>query len=282
MADKGPRLVFLWTVPRSCSSAFERSIMTLPDIRCPMTEPFAIAYYLGPQRQSQRYESQEIDQNGSYETLAKSILDQSTGDGFELVFIKDMAFYMKGRFGILKDFFRDAKHSFLIRDPTKAISSMYRASENPEIQASGLYDYFDARESGFQELYEMYAFVKDNFDPNPVVIDADDLLTSPKQIMKAYCHGVGITFEDHMTSWKAGEVPQPWQGRFWLPVFRRRAINSSRFVKAGTAGSSSEAEMLYPNDVIKAIDESRPFYEKLYSARIMVSTEKGISASAQP
>ena len=111
---------------------------------------------------------------------------------------------------MLKELFRHAKHSFLIRDPKKAIPSLYRVSQNPEIRSSG-WDYFDPDEAGFKELYEMYAFVKENLDPSPVVVDADDLIESPKEIMKAYCDGVGINYEEGMTSWKAGEVPEPWQ-----------------------------------------------------------------------
>lgn len=91
---------------------------------------------------------------------------------------------------MLEGWFHDAKHSFLIRDPNKAILSQYRASENPAIHSFG-WDYFEPDEAGYQELHEMYEYVKENLDPDPVVVNAGDLLSSPKQMMKAYCDGVG-------------------------------------------------------------------------------------------
>ncbi|KAL9959681.1 hypothetical protein ACROYT_G033024 [Oculina patagonica] len=231
--------VFLWAVPRSCSSAFERSIHTLSTTKL-IDEPFEYVYYFGPQRQSPRFASLNIHQTSSYEAIAKSIIDQETDDGVEVVFIKDMGLHIKGRLEMLEESFHDAKHSFLIRDPKKSIPSLYRAIENPEIRN---WDYFDPSEAGFKELYEMYEFVKEKLDPNPVVVDADDLLSSPKEMMKAYCEGVGIQYEDHMTSWKAGEVPKAMEHRTWT----HRAIHSNGFIKPRdkNESSSNEPEVTY-------------------------------------
>lgn len=170
---------------------------------------------------------------------------------------------------MLEEWFHDAKHSFLIRDRNKAILSQYRVSENPAIQSSG-WDYFEPDEAGYQELHEMYEYVKKNIDPDPVVVDADDLLSSPKQMMKAYCEGVGIQYEDHITSWKAGEVPAAWTWDEMCVAWYSTAVNSSGFVKEVDRheNSSSELCVTYPANVVKAIEDSRPFYEKLHSNRV--------------
>jgi len=81
--------------------------------------------------------------------MAKSITNRGISD--DVIFVKDMAYYLKGRLGMLEEWFHDAKHSFLIRDPNKAILSQYRASENPAIQSSG-WDYFEPDD---EELHEM-------------------------------------------------------------------------------------------------------------------------------
>ena len=97
MQCKAPsKLVFLWTAPRSCSSAFERSIMTLANT-CLMSEPFSQSYYFGPERESRRFETQEVDPSSSYEAVARVILQQSASDNVDLVFIKDMAYSLRGR-----------------------------------------------------------------------------------------------------------------------------------------------------------------------------------------
>ena len=262
--------VFLWTCARSCSSAFVRSIETLPSTLV-ISEPFQHPYYCGPQRQNRRYESQEINPNETYEETARKVLNPDIiGESHvEVVFVKDMAYYFEGRFDMIEELFGTAKHSFLIRDPWKVVTSQYRASQNPEIRAFG-WTYFDPAEVGFRQLHQMYELVKQRLDPTPVVIDADDLLESPKQIMKAYCDGVGITFEEHMTSWKAGESAQAWKNSDWNHAWCKRAINSNGFIKSSTtADSFDKADVTYPADVMKAIEESQPFYDKLYSARII-------------
>ena len=241
--------------------------MTLSSTRLPISEPFVKACYFGPQRcQSRNYRSHKIEWDARYEDVVKAILDEVTiGNGNEVIFFKDMAYYIQGRYNILEEYFSDAEHSFLIRDPKKAIPSYYQMSQNPETRSCGWVQ-FDPKEVGYRELYEMYEFVKEKLDPKPVVVDADDLLESPKQIMKAYCDGVGIKYEDHMTSWKAGEVlPQAWKSRSFSLTWRHDAINSSGFVKTR---SDPDGMMTYPSDVITAVEESQPFYKKLYSARI--------------
>ena len=257
------KLVFLWSCPRSCSTAFERSISTLATTKLVSSEPFQHAYYYGPERQTTRYAWKNIDFTSSYKAIAKFIVDQEKGNGKEVVFIKELGLHMKGRPQILEEFFHDAKHSFLIRDPKKSIPSLYRGVENPEIRD---WTYFDPSEVGFKELYDIYEFVKEKLDPNPVVIDADDLLSSPNEMMKAYCEGVGIQYEDHMTSWKAGVDLKIWKRRMEVG-WRQKAIHSSGFIKPRDK-TENRPKVTYPADVIKAIEDSRPLYEKLYSARV--------------
>ena len=180
------KCVFLWTAPRSCSSAFERSVLTLTGVEH-RSEPFNQAFYFGADRQSQRYGSLDVKPNLRYRDVAESIT-RAGDDQCQLVFVKDMAYFMKDQFHILEEYFKDAKHSFLIRDPSKVITSQYRASQNEEIRASG-WDYFDPSKTGFKELNELYNYVKRNLDPCPVVVDADDLLDSPQEMMQAYCRG---------------------------------------------------------------------------------------------
>ena len=69
-----------------------------------------------------------------------------------------------------------------------------------------------------------------------------------------------------MPSSKAGEVPKAWEGEIGFE-WMQGAIHSNGFVKPHDS-SSSETDVTYPADVIKAIEDSRPFYEKLYSARV--------------
>ena len=49
-----------------------------------------------------------------------------------------MAYQVENNFEIFLD--EDIQHTFLIRDPAKAVASLYRASTNPKLTG---WDYFD-------------------------------------------------------------------------------------------------------------------------------------------
>ena len=44
----------------------------------------------------------------------------------------------------------------------------------------------------FKEHYDLWKYVKENLDPNPVIIDSDDLLSDPAVMMSKYCTALGI------------------------------------------------------------------------------------------
>ena len=109
--------------------------------------------------------------NKTYEETSRKVLNpQITGESLiEVVFVKEMAYYFEGRFDMIEELFSTAKHSFLIRDPRKVVTSQYRASQNPEIRACG-WTYFDPGEVGFRQLHQIYELVKQKLDSTPVVI----------------------------------------------------------------------------------------------------------------
>lgn len=41
---------------------------------------------------------------------------------------------------------------------------------------------FDSREAGFKELWELYQYVKENVDPDAIVIDAADMISDPCEV----------------------------------------------------------------------------------------------------
>jgi hypothetical protein len=46
--------------------------------------------------------------------------------------------------------------------------------------------------------------VKRNINKNPIVIDSDDILTNPEQMLKLLCEKLGIRFDNQMLRWKKG------------------------------------------------------------------------------
>ncbi|KAK3739258.1 hypothetical protein QZH41_000259, partial [Actinostola sp. cb2023] len=128
--------------------------------------------------------------------------------------------------------FQGVRHTFLIRDPAKSIPSLYRLSTLPNETG---WDSFDPEEAGVRQLYEFYTFVTEHLDPNPVVIDADDLLDDPDGMMKKYCEAVGISYEPHMTTWQAGMM-DGWTG--WLKPWVTAVSQSTGFEKRSATKSA--------------------------------------------
>ena len=80
------RVIFLWSVPRSVSTSFERMMMARGD-HTVFDEPFSRSYYYGPDRRSSRFSESEPDSSAEdvLETIEKAALERP-------VFVKDMAY----------------------------------------------------------------------------------------------------------------------------------------------------------------------------------------------
>lgn len=84
-------------------------------------------------------------------------------------------------------------HSFLIRDPAKTITSMYRHWPD-----------FHPTEVGFAQQRELFDRLSDRIGQAPPVIDSDDLLEDPHATVAAWCKAVGIAFMPEALSWEPG------------------------------------------------------------------------------
>lgn len=250
-----PKTVLLWSAPRSISTAFERSIITLSNIKV-LHEPFNNVYYLGPERQSSRYDSTPVDPNETYQEVGRKLTKEYKGK--EVVFSKNMAYTVENMFEIfLEPRYKSTQHTFLVRDPEKSIPSLYLASKNPNIAG---WDYFDPEEAGFRQMYELYQFIAENVHPNPVVIDADDLLDHPDETMKKYCDAVSIPYQSHMTSWKPGPVPELASSSIW----HQNVLKSSGF----SAKKTIAHDFTIPAEVRRTITDAKPYYEFLTAKRL--------------
>ncbi|PIK46295.1 hypothetical protein BSL78_16827 [Apostichopus japonicus] len=142
----------------------------------------------------------------------KEQLEKPLDEGKKFLLIKDMAFGIDGHHHQLpKGRFR---HTFLIRDPNRTALSARKLLAH-------LYDYkgdldkFTEIGSGnpfiswdmlsVDPLYNLYKYVKENIEPNPVVIDADELQNNPDVMLKKYCEAIGIPWDDKYLSWNASD-----------------------------------------------------------------------------
>ena len=260
--SKMARRIILWTSLRCVSSAFERSIRTVNNCQV-FHEPFCMPYYFGPERQSMRFASLPIDPEATYEAILNKLLADYPSK--EFVFSKDMAYHIEGKFDdVFSGGLDQFTHTFLIRRPELSVYSLYKKSN----ELSNSYGHFDPKEAGFQELYDLYGYVKNKMGYSPVVVDADDLLNDPDGMMKAYCTAIGIQYEENMTTWEPGLVPD-WSESPWAMEWYAEVMQSSGFTQRNKTAAPTLQDL--PDVVSKCILECQPLYEALYPVRLLSS-----------
>ena len=237
--------IFLWCHPRSLSSAFERSIRELKGVKV-IYEAHVGVYYKGQ----------------TYESVDEELLQPYSE--YDAVFIKDHAYYIKGRYkNYISGEFSSFKHTFLIRDPRKSFHSFIHLSKEAGF-------HIIPEEYGVRELYDMYKVVKEGIDPNPVIVDADDLLNNPKEIMRSYCNATGLVYTDDMLTWTPGIVEDWKKTNPYHMIFHKTAMMSSGFTKPTDSTSPPMNIDELPTDVKEILQDAMACYQEMYSARIKV------------
>ena len=248
--------VMLWSAPRCMSSVFERSIRELKSVKV-IYEPHLQAYYYGPERVSDNNDPtySEVNPTATFQAADEMLLRPYRG--YKALFSKNHAFFVEGKYQqYTEGRFAHFQHTFLIRHPRKSIPSCVRACEQ-----SGFT--FTPNEDGIEQLHDLFKVVQRCKDPNPVVIDADDLLMNPRGIMEHYCSAVGLPFEESMLTWTPGVV-EDWTRNVNYQVWHGAAIMSSGFMKP----KDPQPQINLSKEVEDAIKKALPSYDYMYAYRI--------------
>ena len=182
------KILVLWAVPRSTSTAFEWMMRMRGDMEC-FHEPLGEAWYQGeeplwPRATADSVRTPGLTIQSVYEGLKKAA---EKGP----VFSKDFAHYISHLW--TDEFLEPFNHSFLIRDPAKTITSMYK--HWPDVTMTEL---------GFVEQRELFDRLADQIGKVPPLIDSDDLLEDPHTIVRLWSEAVGIPFLEESLSWEPG------------------------------------------------------------------------------
>ena len=182
------KIVALWAVPRSTSTAFEWMMRQRGDLTC-LHEPFGEAWYQGEEPLWPRLSPDSVRTPGlTLESVWQSILAQAQEGP---VFSKDFPLYIDHMW--TDEMLSHFTHSFLIRNPAMTITSMY--DKWPD---------FHEKEVGFAEQRQLFEMIMDKTGAPPPVIDSDDLLENPAVIVEKWCHAVGLEFIESALSWEPG------------------------------------------------------------------------------
>jgi Sulfotransferase domain len=249
MLEAGPsafetKRVALWAVPRSVSSAFERSFIERDDTLV-LHEPFSHAYYHGPDRRSDRFGDREPEAAHAPATIVERTLDVAD---VPILFIKDMAYQVLPFVG--PDFFGRITNTFLIRHPREALASLHRKWPD-----------FDEEEAGYAAQAQLFDLVTGELGQDATVIDATDLRCQPEPLMRAYCEAIGVPFFESAMSWESGPVDllEPWSE--W-----HSEVEASTGIEPPQRPPSGRV----PARLERLIKDALPHYERLFGNRLTI------------
>ena len=133
------------------------------------------------------------------------------------------------------------------------------------------------------DIYTMYQQCKDFGFDNLVIVDADDLLQNPGDILSKYCGKVGLRYSDKILSWKPGydanehtEMLRLWDG------WHDDVINSNGFQIRKLVSEKQRAEKArkvekelseLPRGVQEEIETSMASYQELYNRRLKLDVD---------
>jgi hypothetical protein len=236
-----PAVLALWGPPRSVSTAFFRMMAQRGDFQL-YHEPFSDLAALRGYRLGQRIV-----------TDSRQLLDEILRRSATVpVFFKDTTELRHTELFADRRVLEEVTHTFVIRDPRRAIESYYAI--NPQVTLEGI---------GYEHLYEIFEMAREATGRVPVVLDADVLVRRPKETVHAYCDAVGIPFDERALTWDPIERSEWSRANRWhVDVSHGSAfLQGERTYKVRVDNSETLADY-YKYHL--------PFYEKLRAYSLAV------------
>lgn len=241
------KILALWATPRSTSTAFEWMMRMRGDMTC-FHEPFGEPWYFGEAPRWPRAKPDSPRKPGV--TFDNTWNELKHAAELGPVFSKEFPHYIEHLWS--REFFDHFNHSFLIRDPAKVATSMYKHWPD-----------FDLKEIAFVEQRALFDRLCDHLGKPPPVVDSDDLLENPTAIVEAYCQAVDIPFIAGALSWEPGARDEVswYDGGSWHANLR-----GSDGLKAQPRRYIDIADA--PDRLKEIYDICLPHYRHLYGHRL--------------
>lgn len=244
------KIVALWAVPRSTSTAFEFMMSQRGDLDC-LHEPFGEAWYQGEDPLWFRYKPGEKTTPGlTHESVWTDIQCRAEKGP---VFMKEFPHYVNHMWD--EEFLSHFTHAFLIRDPALTITSVY--DKWPD---------FEEGEVGFPEQRALFDLLTALNGTPPPVFDSDDILENPKGMVKAFCDAVEIPYIEEALSWEPnGDASHFswWDGG----SFHKNLSQSTGLMRQERKYVKLEDTPLRVKQVHRRM---KPHYDRLHAHRITI------------
>lgn len=244
--------------PRSATTAFERYMIKRGDYDI-YHEPISIQgwlYALGVKTLGKDFTGKDY---GGGETLIS--IDESLRK--RPYFIKEMAFFLQDN-QVLLDLIKHDKIQviFLIRNPEQAVLSHYKLAKT-----RGTNTHFGGTENEmrYDMMENLFYKIMHLTGTTPLLIDADELINHPQQVISTLCNKLQISFDPHDLVWEAGEK------NYWsntADAWQLEVTNSTGFKAPDTLHSMNEVALEDRDTISKLIAHNLNIYNKLLSYKI--------------
>ncbi len=250
-------IIFLWSHPRSVSTATERIMRERGDLQC-LHEPFLHYYYLHKMKKPLAHFKGEADHPVSYEDTRNWITDMAKQGP---VFAKDMSYYVLPELLEDREFCKQIRHCFLIRHPLKSILSYYKLDPGLSLE-----------EIGLQAQWQHYQGIEKLGLETPIVLEAEVIQTDTKATMRLFWQALGLDYREQAFDWNNESTPQDWQYvKGW-----HAQVSASGGIKAVSQADEDKARADFQQAAKEApqlqefLDAHLPSYEALKTRSLSV------------
>jgi hypothetical protein len=235
----------MWSGPRNISTAMMRSFENRSDTAV-IDEPFYAAYL----KKSGIDHPMREEVLAAYPTDWREVVDIVLGPvpgGQPVFYQKHMTHHMLDGFG--RDWIGECRNAFLIRAPERVLASY--TEKRPDVALADI---------GFVQQSELFDREADRLGSAPPVIEAEDVLASPREALSRLCAALDIPFTEKMLSWPAGPRDSDgiW-GQVWYDAVER---------STGFAVQRRRPPRPLSDEYKALADAARPHYERLRAHRI--------------
>jgi adenylylsulfate kinase len=242
------KILALWAIPRSTSTAFEWMMRQRGDHSC-RHEPFGEAWYFGEDSRTPRPNTAAVKPGLNYTSVWRDLRRDAAE---RAVFMKDFPHYIWHMADAA--FLDHFNHSFLIRDPARMLPSMY--DKWPD---------FRVEECGYEEQHALFELLCERDRAPPPLIDSDDLLRNPRATVRTYCEAVGIPYIEDALSWDEGE-------RTSVSWYDKGSWHDNLKSSTGlTRQQTNYVDISHNDHLLSAYEACRPHYEAMYQHRLKVA-----------
>jgi inositol oxygenase len=254
------KIQLVLTVPRTVSTAFERSMMARNDHKV-FHEPWNISwmYRTGSSYTMVANPPQEILDAKTYEDVKALIYRYAEN---RPVFLKDMIH------GFAEDLLNDEALlsdpnvviTLLIRDPARCIESFFnKGCDSIPIEFMSMITRMVFRYDLLMQIAEKHYALRGTW---PILIESEELCQNPEDTLRSFCEQAGISFLPEALNWEQG-VPDEWKHSIdW-----HQDAAMSRSFSIPKRDTQEKRFSAVPSSYVDTLEEiyqnQKPFYDQL-------------------